>query len=104
MHAKLKITPAEESQWAAVVQTMHDNANEVDKAIDKRKAIASNATAIDDLNAYGEIAQAHADGVKKLSAAFSPLYASMSDDQKQVADEVFAHRPHEGKKVSKATK
>jgi periplasmic protein CpxP/Spy len=104
LHAKLKITPAEESQWAAVVQTMRDNANELDKAIDKRKAIANNATAIDDLNAYGDIAQAHADSVKKLSTAFSPLYASMSDDQKTAADELFAHRAHEGKKVSKAMK
>jgi periplasmic protein CpxP/Spy len=104
LHAKLKITPAEESQWAAVVQTMRDNANELDKVIDKREAIANKATAIDDLNAYGDIAQAHADGVKKLSTAFSPLYASMSDDQKKVADEVFAHRAHEGKKVSKAMK
>jgi len=104
LHAKLKITPAEESQWAAVVQTMRDNANELDKAIDKRKAIVNNATAIDDLNAYGDIAQAHADGVKKLSTAFSPLYASMSDDQKKVADELFGHRMHEGKKISKATK
>lgn len=104
LRAKLKITPAEESQWTTVVQTMHDNANELDKAIDKRKAIANNATAIDDLNAYGDIAQAHADGVKKLSTAFSPLYASMSDDQKQVADDLFAHRAHEAKKVSKATK
>ena len=104
LHAKLKITPAEESQWAAVVQTMRDNAKELDKAIDKREAIVNNATAIDDLNAYGDIAQAHADGVKKLSTAFSPLYASMSDDQKKVADELFGHRMHEGKKISKATK
>jgi hypothetical protein len=104
LHAKLKITPAEESQWAAVAQTMRDNVNELDKAIAKREAIVNNATAIDDLNAYGDIAQAHADGVKKLSTAFSPLYASMSDDQKQVADEVFGHRAHKGKKISKATK
>jgi periplasmic protein CpxP/Spy len=104
LRAKLKITPAEESQWAAVVQTMRDNVNELDKAIDKREAIVNNATAIDNLNAYGDIAQAHADGVKKLSTAFSPLYASMSDDQKKVADELFGHRVHEGKKISKATK
>src|SRR6202171_4472578 len=64
LHAKLKITPAEESQWAAVVQTMRDNANELDKAIDKRKAMTTNTKAIDDLNAYGVIAQAHADSVK----------------------------------------
>jgi len=103
LHAKLKITSAEESQWADVVRTMRDNALELDKAIDKRKAIVSSGTAIDDLNAYGDIAQVHADNVKKLSAAFSPLYASMPDAQKKVADAVFAQRPQEHKKVAKAT-
>lgn len=104
LHAKLKITPAEEAQWAAVVEAMRANTMELDKAIDKREAIANNATAIDNLNAYGDIAQAHADGVKKLSAAFSPLYTAMPDDQKKVADEVFGHRAHEEKKAAKATK
>ena len=104
LRAKFKITPAEESQWVAVAQTMRDNANELDKAIDKREANVNNATAIDDLNAFGEIVQTHADDIKKLSTAFSPLYASMSDDQKKVADEEFSGRAHEGKKVSKAMK
>jgi predicted component of type VI protein secretion system len=98
LHAKLKITQAEEAQWANVAKTMHDNATELDKAIDKREAIVNSATAIDNLNAYGDVAQAHADGVKKLAAAFTPLYASMSDDQKKVADDVFAHRTHKERK------
>jgi protein CpxP len=98
MHAKLKITPAEESQWAAVAQTMRDSALELDKAIDKRESIVGSAPALDNLNAYGDIAQAHADGVKKLAAAFSPLYAAMPDDQKKLADDVFAHRMHKDKK------
>ena len=101
LHAKLKITQVEEAQWANVVKTMHDNAIELDKAIDKREAIVNSATAIDNLNAYGDVAQAHADGVKKLAAAFSPLYASMSDDQKKMADDVFAHRTHKDKEVAK---
>jgi protein CpxP len=104
LHARLTITAAEESQWAAVAKTMRDNAKDLDAAIDKREAAIGNATAVDDLNAYGDIAQAHADAVKKLSAVFSPLYASMSDDQKKVADEVFAPRPHKGKKARKAMK
>jgi len=104
LHAKLKITPAEESQWTSMAQTMRDNAKEVDMAIDKREAIVNNATAIDNLNAYADIVQAHADSVKKLSTAFSPLYASLSDDQKKVADELFGRRMHDGKKTSKATK
>lgn len=104
LHAKLKITPAEETQWAAVAKAMHDNAVELDKAIDNREAIIDNATAIDDLNAYADIAQAHADAVKNLSTVFAPLYASMSDDQKKVADKVFAQGAHGGKNLHKAMK
>ncbi|HTD11781.1 MAG TPA: Spy/CpxP family protein refolding chaperone [Steroidobacteraceae bacterium] len=98
LHTQLQITSAQESQWAAVAKTMRDSAIETDKAIDKREALVKSASAVDNLNAYGDIAQAHADSVKKLAAVFAPLYASMSDDQKKVADSVFAHRAHEGKK------
>jgi protein CpxP len=102
MHAKLGITPSEESLWSVVATTMTNNANDLDKAIDQRDAM--DATAIDDLNAYGAVVQAHADGIKKLSAAFSSLYASMPDDQKKVADEIFAQRAHEGKNEPQAMK
>ena len=101
LHAKLKITAAEETQWAVVAKTMRESANDLDQVVDKRQAMIATATAIDDLNAYGAIAQAHADSVKKLSTAFAPLYASMSDDQKKVADEVFTQRGHEGKIAQK---
>jgi protein CpxP len=100
LHSKLKITSAEESKWKEVADTMRENAKDMDKAIDKRSASMANATAIDDLNAYAEIAQAHAKGVKKLASAFSGLYSVMSDDQKKEADEIFSHRNHEGKKVA----
>jgi len=102
LHTTLKITAAEEAQWANVAQTMRGSAIELDKAIDKREANIGSATAVDDLKAYGDIAQAHVDSVKRLAAAFSPLYSAMSDDQKKVADGVFAQRPHANKKVAKA--
>jgi len=100
LHAKLKITAAEESQWKEVAETMRDNAKNLDKAIDKRDASHGSATAIDDLNSYADIAQAHATGVKKLAKSFSGLYSMMSDDQKKEADSIFSHRSHEAKKVA----
>jgi hypothetical protein len=100
LHTTLKITPAQESQWNEVAATMRQNAKDMDQVIDKRAANAATATAVDDLNAYEDIAQTHADGVKKLAAAFTGLYSAMSDDQKKAADEAFAHRGHEGKKVA----
>jgi protein CpxP len=101
LHATLKITSAEESQWNEVAKTMRENAKELDRAIDKRDANVASATAIDDLNAYADIVQAHANSVKKLASAFSALYSAMSDAQKKEADEVFSHRSHEAKKIAK---
>ena len=101
LHAKLKITAAEEPQWKEVADTMRQNARELDRAIDKRESTQASATAVDDLNSYAEIAQAHANGVKKLASAFSGLYSAMSDDQKKEADMVFSHQSHDGKKVAK---
>jgi hypothetical protein len=100
LHAKLKITSAEEPQWKEVAETMRENAKDLDLAIDKRVAAVSSATAIDNLNSYAEIAQAHANGVKKLAVAFSGLYSVMSEDQKKEADATFSHRDHAAKKAA----
>jgi protein CpxP len=100
LHSKLKITAAQESEWKEVADTMRENAKDMDKAIDKRNASMANATAVEDLNAYAEIAQAHAKGVKKLASSFSGLYSKLSDDQKKEADAIFAQRGHDGKKVA----
>jgi protein CpxP len=100
LHAQLKITPAEELQWKQVAETMRENARELDRAIDKRDATIASATAIDNLNSYSDIAQVHANGVKKLASAFSGLYAVMSEAQKKQADLVFSHRDQQAGKVA----
>ena len=101
LHGSLKITAAQEAQWGEVANTMRQNAKEMDRVIDKRVATASSATAVDDLKAYGEIAQAHANGIKKLATSFSGLYSVMSDEQKKTADAAFSHHGgHEVKKVA----
>lgn len=101
MQAKLKITPTQEEQWAKVAQVMRDEAKTMDKLTQARVEHAKDITAIDDLKSYGEIAQAHADGIRKLTQAFSPLYDGMSDAQKKEADTLFrhGHRRHGHKMV-----
>ena len=100
LHAQLKITPNEEAQWAQVAVTMRENARELDQVIDKRDATVTSASATDNLYSYADIAQAHANGVRKLAGAFSGLYAVMSDPQKKLADVVFNHRDHEAGRVA----
>ena len=52
---------------------------------------AKERSAIDDLKSYGEITEAHAEGIRKLTPVFSDLYAAMSDKQKMDADTLFRH-------------
>ena len=93
LHDRLKITAAQETQWAAVADAMRDNARTMDAAIQQRET-AKAMTAVDDLKAYQAIADAHAQGLQKLIPAFDALYASMSDDQKKNADAVFSRGRH----------
>ena len=89
MHARLKITAAEEEQWAKVAVVMRDNATKMDELNNARLANAKTMNAIDDLKTYGEITDAHAAEIKKFTAEFAILYASMSDAQKTEADALF---------------
>ena len=100
MHAKLKITAAQEDQWASVAQVMRDNEKTVEPLIKARRENGKTMTAVDDLKSYGEITDAHADGIKKFTPVFATLYAGMSDNQKQEADAMFRH----GGKMSKKGK
>jgi hypothetical protein len=89
LHTKLKITPAQEELWNNVAQAMRDNAKTMEALIKARSEKAGAMTAVEDLKSYGEIAEAHADGLKKFIPAFEPLYAGMSDAQKKSADKLF---------------
>jgi hypothetical protein len=91
MHAKLKITAAQEDQWAKVAQVMRDNQKAIEPLIKARVGNAKSMTAVDDLKSYGEITDAHADGIKKFTPVFATLYDSMSEAQKKGADAMFRH-------------
>jgi len=88
LHTQLKITPAQESQWKTFADVMRGNGETMGKLFEERKA-ATNVSALDDMKQYATIAQAHADGMKKLVDAFEPLYNSMSPEQKKLADVTF---------------
>lgn len=89
LHKRLKITAAQEPQWQQVAQVMRDNAAQIEQLVKDRNAKLKTMTAVDNLQTYSDIAQAHADGLKKLVPVFDTLYGSMSDAQKKTADEVF---------------
>jgi len=106
LHAKLKITPEQEAQWGKVSQAMLDDAKTMDTLTQARIDHAKDMTAVDDLKSYGEIVDAHAAGLKKLTPLFADLYAGMTDEQKKEADALFRYgeRKHSGKKAKPAGK
>jgi periplasmic protein CpxP/Spy len=102
LHAKLKITPAQEDLWNKVTQVMRDNAKTMDTLNQARYEKATTMNAVEDLKSYSEIAQAHADQLKNFVPVFEELYASMSDDQKKDANILFRHGSHDKKSKAKS--
>ncbi|WP_454731989.1 MULTISPECIES: Spy/CpxP family protein refolding chaperone [Cupriavidus] len=98
LHTKLQITRSQEVQWQKVAQVMRDNASKMDSLRLVRADGAGSMTAVGDLKSYGEIADAHADGIRKLTPVFRELYNSMSDVQKRNADLIFRDRQHVSRK------
>ncbi|MDE8348150.1 MAG: Spy/CpxP family protein refolding chaperone [Acidocella sp.] len=94
LHAQLKITATEEPAWKQFAQVMRENAIQMDAAFHSRADIAT-LTAPENMQSYASLAQAHADGVKKLSDAFSALYATFPEAQQKIADKLF--QDHAGK-------
>jgi len=93
LHSQLHITEAQTDKFNAVAQVMRDNRKAHEDLVVEKRLNEDKVSAVEDLRAYAQIAQNHADGVKKLAEAFEGLYASLSDEQKQAADEAFrAHK------------
>jgi hypothetical protein len=98
LHARLQITTQQEPLWQPVAQVMRDNASTMDSLRQSRTTNANSMNAIDDLKSYGQVIDAHADGIKKLTSAFEALYNSMSDTQKHNADLIFRSDTHHAAK------
>jgi len=97
LHDQLKIATDQEAQWNSIAQVMLANASAIASAVKDREHMSKGMTAIDDLKSYGAIVDAHAEGIRKLAAAFAPLYSSMPEDQQKNADAVFGHRTQPSK-------
>ena len=89
LHAQLRITPAEEPQWNQFAEVMRDNARAMDQAFRERAERFESMNAVQNMQSYEKLAQAHAQDLEKLVPAFQKVYDAMPDQQKQVADQVF---------------
>jgi len=92
LRARLHITPQQQSQWDQFAQAMRDNAKELDQAYQQRAASFGSMNAIENMQSYAQIEQTRTQGLQKLVPAFQAVYASLSDEQKKQADELFRNQ------------
>jgi protein CpxP len=89
LHTKLQITPAQEPQWQNFAQAMRDNGRKMDETFQSRVQALASMNATDNMKSYARISMQHARNVETLVPIFDALYASMSESQKHIADQVF---------------
>ena len=88
LRKKLRITPAEESQFNAFADVMRANALAMQDLFQQR-AQHRDRTAPGMLHWYSQLTTAHADGLNKLLPVFDTLYQSLTPQQKKAADQAF---------------
>ena len=86
LHAKLRITPAQEPLWRPLAAAMWNSVVALDRVYAERGRQYDHMSAVDDLRSYSQVQQTNADNVKSLIGPFEQLYASFSPAQKRRAD------------------
>lgn len=97
LKTELKITNAQAAAFDAVANAMRENDRAMRAGFEARQQQGQQANLLDRLDQRQKGAEAMASAAGKLKAAWAPLYASLSDEQKKTADELYA--PHGGHRM-----
>jgi hypothetical protein len=90
LKTELKITPAQEPQWSKFADVIRGTAKNAQAAMPPMKHGGTQASSAPDrLGHYEKTLVSRLETVRALKGAVDPLYASLSDDQKKVADELL---------------
>jgi periplasmic protein CpxP/Spy len=94
LKAQLKITPAQEAQWQQVEAAMRENAKTLDQTITAAREHRGNMNAVQRLESREQFTKVRVDNDARLLAAFKPLYASLSPEQQQMANQLVGAHHH----------
>jgi Spy/CpxP family protein refolding chaperone len=100
LKTELHITQAQEAQWDKVAQALRQNSTERRQAFEQRRQAFeqmrqnpnARPNALQRLETQARFAAMRAQQTDRFLAAFRPLYDSLSDQQKQAANDLFG--PH----------
>jgi periplasmic protein CpxP/Spy len=89
LHDRLRITAEQEELWDRVSQAIRDNAQNLAPLLKERRRATTSGSAPEVLHVYEALGEAQLDSQRKIVAAFEPLYASLSESQKKIADAII---------------
>ena len=91
LRAELKITDAQAPLFDAVANAMRENDRAMRLAFESHRQRPTQASLLDRLDQRQKRAEEMASATGKLKAAWAPLYAALTDEQKKTADELVSH-------------
>jgi periplasmic protein CpxP/Spy len=92
LKAELKIAPGQETQWEQVATAMRQNANALDQTISTARQQRGTMDAVQRLTLREQFAKVRAENDARLLTGFKPLYASLTSEQQQIANDLVV--PH----------
>jgi len=90
--AELDITAAQEPQWSAFAAAMRDGMDAMRKAAAQRMSAGQPHSAPERMDAHVARLSAALDAAKAMATAGKALYAVLTPEQREIADQFMAHR------------
>jgi hypothetical protein len=89
LHDRLRITAEQEELWDNVGQAIRGNTRNLSPLLKERFRATTSGSASELLRAYEALGQAQLDSLRNIITVFDPLYASLSESQKKIADAIL---------------
>jgi hypothetical protein len=94
LQSALNITEAQKPLWINLTQVMRENAKDMDAFAKDRVENTKTMNSVERMKLHSQITKAQLDQLEKLIPPFEALYASMSDQQKNITDILFRTGKH----------
>jgi hypothetical protein len=85
----IKITAGQELLWSSVTQVMRENAKEMDALSKVRAEKAETMNSVEQIKFHSKVTEAQLAQQRKFIPPFEAFYASMSEGQKKITDNIF---------------
>lgn len=100
MHSQLQITPAQETLFGRYAGVMRSNARALDRFYRRWSDRLDSMGALENMESYARMERRRTMDVQRLVAAFRPLYAALTPEQRRTADELFRERAAQRRQAS----